>query len=183
MGRPRHSKNNTYPVGWTLRDIQIVEDLGLTQIGDYDRRTQRKRNVRTVRVKHLPCGSTRVVPAPWLGAWARQQARSGGKSRARPWCDCQPTPDRRGYVRAKNAHAGAHRVVMERILGRTLLPGENVHHRNGVRSDNRLENLELWVTSQPAGQRTDDIVSHAVEMLRRYAPHLAPPYPAKRLLG
>lgn len=61
---------------------------------------------------------------------------------------------------------------MERILGRPLLPGENVHHKNGVRHDNRPENLELWVTSQPAGQRVQDKVDFAVEMLKRYAPTL-----------
>lgn len=64
-----------------------------------------------------------------------------------------------------------HRYVWERERG-PLLPGQEIHHKNGVKTDNRLSNLELWDTSQPAGQRPEDKVDHAVEMLRRYAPEL-----------
>jgi hypothetical protein len=53
-------------------------------------------------------------------------------------------------------------------LGRPLYSDENVHHKNGVRDDNRIENLELWSTLQPAGQRVTDKLQWAFEFAGRY---------------
>lgn len=85
--------------------------------------------------------------------------------------------DKRGYVMwydPTSPYASVsgwvleHRHVVGESLGRGFYPGENVHHKNGNRSDNRIENLELWVTFQPSGQRPEDLVKWAKEILDRY---------------
>jgi len=74
------------------------------------------------------------------------------------------------YVRYENKSYLEHRKIYEDFLGRKLNSNENIHHINGDRTDNRLENLELWNTSQPAGQRIEDKVQWAVELLTIYSP-------------
>jgi hypothetical protein len=104
--------------------------------------------------------------------WKRYRDPTAGGPRLRrgqPWLK-----SRDGYI-ALTVNGRAvfqHRLVMEQHLGRPLWPDETVHHVNGDRADNRIENLELWSGAQPAGQRIADKVAWAVEMLRRYAPHL-----------
>ncbi len=88
-----------------------------------------------------------------------------------------PHKDKRGYIRVycpkhanvhKNGFCLQHTMIMSEYLGRPLRKGENVHHINGVRDDNRIENLELWTISQPPGQRVEDKIKWATEFLQSY---------------
>lgn len=88
--------------------------------------------------------------------------------------------DRHGYVLVNNSKypgsekkantTAEHLVVMARYLGRPIRPGETVHHRNGIKTDNKIKNLELWRSSHPSGQRVSDLVAWAKQLLGEYSP-------------
>lgn len=118
-------------------------------------------------------------PAAHLGLCNRHYQRKvdGDPDWERPLRAKRPDGDgsrSHGYVRVyrDGRLVAQHRLAMEETLGRPLLPEESVHHRNGARSDNRAENLELWSRAQPYGQRVEDKVAFAMEMLRLYRPDL-----------
>ena len=108
--------------------------------------------------------------------------RARGAGLVANYADLPPrelTPDgyyytRDGYKARKvnGVQVFEHRLVMEQIIGRPLMPGERVHHRNGNRQDNRPENLELWTgvgqsKKDPHGVRLVDLVLDMIESLTK----------------
>lgn len=129
-----------------------------------------RRGVELDKAKRVPApASEKLAPAMKRRPKMKFRLERGEAGR---WC-----VNRQGYVyRLRALEDGrrvreyAHRITMQEHLGRSLESHENPHHINGVRHDNRIENLELWSTKQPPGQRVEDKVAWAKEMLRLYEP-------------
>src|SRR5262245_47304177 len=111
------------------------------------------------------------------GCWQRESSRARRGLRHHAWKGGR-LQDGRGYIRLSGVmmpgEAGPRKYVKEHIyvmawhLGRTLFRHESVHHKNGRRDDNRIENLELWSKSHPTGQRVADKIAWAKEMIALY---------------
>lgn len=152
------------------------------------RQTSRRAGTQMFSCCYVGCGVKFPVP-PSIAKVNANRFCSKEHEKAQRQVDARSTRKRTsdGYITVyrpehPNAQPSTGRVMehieaMTEALGRSLAPGEEVHHVNGVRDDNRVDgppvnwrsgNLELWLVSQPAGQRVVDLVEWAREILARY---------------
>ncbi len=117
---------------------------------------------RVRQVKSATCAECRTVKERANGNW------KGGRTRHHKGYVMVRAPGHPKAGRGRTPYVFEHVLVAEELLGRYLIPGESVHHRNGVRDDNRPENLELWTRPQPAGIRVSDAIEWALAILGRY---------------
>jgi hypothetical protein len=142
------------------------------------------------KVPRVDRSETQVSACKICGGDCIRTRRVDSKGRARGWAgpkefcsaSCRATHfnavrgsgagflDKNGYrlVSVNGSAVYEHRVVMERSIGRALRPEETVHHINGDRSDNRVQNLELWSSRHGKGQRVQDKIKFCIEFLGDY---------------
>lgn len=119
-------------------------------------RAIRANALRKGKSKSCGCGHQGNKSSQWKGGVHMQD----GYVMLRCW-------DRPG-LEGEGTYIARARLVMEKHIGRFLTDKETVHHKYGVKDDDRIEHLELWASRHPRGQRVGDLVKWAQEILSQY---------------
>lgn len=129
--------------------------------------SQREKENRTIDKLCEDCKKNYIMRISTYCKWCRAKGNRAARYKGRQ--------DHDGYVyvqapthpnKTKRNLVMEHRLVMEKFLGRYLLKTESVHHKNGIRNDNRIENLELWTKNQPTGSRVEELIEWAIKFLK-----------------
>ena len=173
-------KRKRGPVTYEGAKIGALTLIRIVRMGKYNR---------SIWLCRCECGKEVERDIAQLTSWKRYRKRNGkyscgclrfDKGENSRWWKGRRTVTGEGYVlvympnhpNARKKYVLEHVLVMAESIGRPLHDGETVHHKNGIKDDNRLENLELWGRQHGAGQRVEDLTKWAVEHLAKYAPYL-----------
>jgi len=169
--------NNTY---WRDKSKELIgkkyNKLTIIRLAEKDEyRTEKNRAIHFL--CRCECGKEVIVNKHTLLNGDRNNCTMFGNSgKDCHWREATSVREDRGYVLIyKPGHPSAmsnnyireHRYAMEEHLGRPLKEDEQVHHMNGIKTDNRIENLELWSGSHPSGVRVKDLKQWAINYLKQ----------------
>ena len=128
---------------------------------------------RTEETKRKISQARKGIPSWKKGLTAKDDSRIASGSRCGNWKGGKVVV--KGHIKVRNTehphgHNGyvyEHRLVMEEYLGRYLNPWEVVHHINGIKSDNRLENLELVKNKSNHNTEVEKVYAENVKLKKR----------------
>jgi len=185
LGVPRRPKNTRKPmIGKKFGRLVVLGHAGQDKVHLVYRcrcdcgqeTTVRGCNLRAGLTKSCGCLATekaaeRLRNRPPLKGPANANWKGGRNINAAGYVEIY-APDH-PRIKSSRRYVLEHILVMEKVLERYLRDDERVHHRNGIKNDNRPENLELCaVNRHPPSQRVDDLIEFALSILRDYKPEV-----------
>lgn len=123
-----------------MKRIYLCKDCGVekSRKGIYCRPCSLKHKTRRSGLKY----NIKVINKGWIKKGQRLSPETEFKPTNEPYLDTNT-----GYMKI-HRNKKHHRLVMEENIGHTLSPNELVHHINGDKTDNRIENLKIMTRSE-----------------------------------